>query len=105
MKRVLPSLTSSAIPPTLSSIGTLGSTRDMQKTSERLDFEIFQALLAGLTQVTRGSPPPRTRTSLARSRPKSTLPASNPFRVCGGACLPIGKPPSVGGARRARFGS
>src|SRR5438477_5380892 len=33
MKRVLPSLTSAAIPPTLSSIGTLGSTRDMQKTS------------------------------------------------------------------------
>src|SRR5258707_14128107 len=33
MKRVLPSLTNSAIPPTLSSIGTFGSTCDMQKTS------------------------------------------------------------------------
>src|ERR1700720_2183345 len=33
MKRILPSLTSSAIPATLSSIGTFGSTRDMQKTS------------------------------------------------------------------------
>ena len=53
MKRVLPSLTSSAIPPTLSSIGTFGSTRDMQKDVERFDTKIFQALLAGSTQITR----------------------------------------------------
>ena len=29
--------------------------------------------------------------------------AANPFRVCGGACRPIGKPPSVG--ERAEPGS
>jgi hypothetical protein len=33
MKRVLPSLTGSATPPTLSSTGMFGATRDMQKTS------------------------------------------------------------------------
>ncbi len=41
------------MPPTLSSIGTFGSTRDMQKDVERLDAKVFQALPAGLTQITR----------------------------------------------------
>src|SRR5437763_14664772 len=64
MNRVLPSLTSSAIPPTLSSIGTFGSTRDMQKTSSastprflKLCSQVWrrypQALLAGLAEITR----------------------------------------------------
>src|SRR5437899_11020972 len=45
MKCVLPSLTSSAIPPALSST--------CKRPSSALDPKIFQALLAGSTQITR----------------------------------------------------
>src|SRR5215813_4465839 len=52
MKRVLPSLTSSAIPSTLSSTGTFGSTRDMQKTS-RVSMPRFFKLCSQVWQITR----------------------------------------------------
>jgi hypothetical protein len=39
---ILPSPTSSAIPPTLSSTGTFGSTRDMQKTSSASMAKFFK---------------------------------------------------------------
>jgi hypothetical protein len=44
MKRVLPSLTSSAIAPTLSSMGTVGSTRDVQKTSSVSIDDAFETI-------------------------------------------------------------
>jgi hypothetical protein len=53
MKRVLPFFTNSAIPPTLSSIGTFGSTRDMQKMSSASMPRFFKLLLAGLAQIAR----------------------------------------------------
>src|SRR6516165_11032455 len=63
MKRVLPSLTSSAIPPTLSSIGTFGSTRDRQNTSS-VSIPRFFKLCSQVCRKYLGSLPLRAASGL-----------------------------------------